>query len=67
MKVIKRDGSVVAFDCVKIERAIKLSAERVRKKLSKEFCDTVVANTIIDIHKRNLKEIVTVDEIHLSV
>lgn len=67
MKVIKRDGSIVAFDNEKIIRAVRLSAKRTRKTLSDIEEDIIVRGTINDLATRGFSDEVKVDDIHLSV
>ena len=67
MKVIKRNGSQVEFDNDKIIRAVRLSASRTQKVLSKNEEYYIVQKTIEDLAKRGLEDMVKVDDIHLSV
>lgn len=68
LEVVKRDGKVVKFEEEKIVNAVKLSAERIRKRLSDNFCNTVVLSTLENLAERDLvTKPITVDNIHLSV
>ena len=65
MKVIKRDGSQVEFDSSKIVRAVRLSATRTQKVLSKNEEYYIVQKTIEDLAKRGLEDMVKVEVLSL--
>ncbi len=64
--VIKKSGSIQTFDCNKIEKAIRLSAERVRVSLTKEECNKVFSLVKDSIRDSGKKQI-PVAEIHCYV
>lgn len=67
LKVIKRDGSIVDFDEIKIVRAVRLSANRTHKVLTEVEEKLIVKATMNDLFTRGFKDLVKVDDIHLSV
>lgn len=68
LKVLKRDGQIEDFSEGKIINAVQLSAERVRKILSFDFCNKIVDLTLDNLGERGLlNKPITVDNIHLSV
>lgn len=66
-RVIKRDGAIVNFEPEKIIRAVKLSANRTKKRLSKIEEELIVQGTIKDLKTRGVVDNIRVDDIHLSV
>ncbi len=61
------DGSTVDFDEIKIVRAVRLSANRTHKVLTDVEEKLIVKATINDLFTRGFKDLVKVDDIHLSV
>lgn len=65
--VRKKDNSVVIYDESKIIKAVELSCNRIKKVLTKNDKEVLLESVRLDLENRTNADIVTVDDIHISV